>query len=132
MKIGISAIKIEGRYKDSDYVALTTRAYRQAVDDAWGRPPGAPPTSKPWSRSTRAVSGRIFLLGTNHQAVVHGRAPRHRGVLMGKVTRINEHGVVLDRPSPLKPGDGVRLRRGRLAQPTGIGGRRARVRGTKR
>jgi collagenase-like PrtC family protease len=35
VQIGISAIKIEGRYKDSDYVALTTRAYRQAVDDAW-------------------------------------------------------------------------------------------------
>src|SRR3954469_9966203 len=27
--IGISALKIEGRYKDADYVALTTRAYRQ-------------------------------------------------------------------------------------------------------
>src|SRR5690242_10728345 len=38
--IGVSALKIEGRYKDSDYVALTTRAYRQAVDDAWaGRAP---------------------------------------------------------------------------------------------
>src|ERR1700722_18883886 len=35
VQIGISAIKIEGRYKDSDYVALTTRAYRQAVDEAW-------------------------------------------------------------------------------------------------
>ena len=33
--IGISALKIEGRYKDADYVALTTRAYRQAVDEAW-------------------------------------------------------------------------------------------------
>lgn len=40
VEIGVSALKIEGRYKDSDYVALTTRAYRQAVDDAWaGRPP---------------------------------------------------------------------------------------------
>ena len=33
--IGISALKIEGRYKDADYVALTTRAYRKAVDAAW-------------------------------------------------------------------------------------------------
>ena len=32
---GIAALKIEGRYKDADYVALTTRAYRKAVDDAW-------------------------------------------------------------------------------------------------
>ena len=35
VEIGVSALKIEGRYKDSDYVALTTRAYRQAVDEAW-------------------------------------------------------------------------------------------------
>src|ERR1022692_3649456 len=40
VETGVSALKIEGRYKDSDYVALTTRAYRQAVDDAWaGRAP---------------------------------------------------------------------------------------------
>ena len=31
-EIGIAALKIEGRYKDADYVALTTRAYREAVD----------------------------------------------------------------------------------------------------
>src|SRR5450756_1101847 len=29
--IGIATLKIEGRYKDADYVALTTAAYRQAV-----------------------------------------------------------------------------------------------------
>src|ERR1700733_7126992 len=35
LKIGVAALKIEGRYKDADYVALTTRAYRKAVDEAW-------------------------------------------------------------------------------------------------
>ena len=33
--IGIAALKIEGRYKDADYVALATRAYRKAVDEAF-------------------------------------------------------------------------------------------------
>src|SRR5579863_2312489 len=33
--LGVSALKIEGRYKDADYVALATRAYRKAVDEAW-------------------------------------------------------------------------------------------------
>ncbi|MEZ4644346.1 MAG: peptidase U32 family protein [Chloroflexota bacterium] len=37
--LGVTALKIEGRYKDADYVALTTQAYRRAVDEAWaGRP----------------------------------------------------------------------------------------------
>ena len=35
VKLGVSALKIEGRYKDENYVALTTRAYRKAVDEAW-------------------------------------------------------------------------------------------------
>src|SRR6202163_502968 len=35
VQIGVAAIKIEGRYKDANYAALTTRAYRKAVDEAW-------------------------------------------------------------------------------------------------
>src|ERR1700690_59836 len=30
VEIGVAALKIEGRYKDANYTALTTRAYRQA------------------------------------------------------------------------------------------------------
>ena len=56
--------------------------------------------------------GPHFLTGTNHQAVVHGRAPRHRGVLMGRVARVAESGVSIEPAeahalAPLKPGDGV-------------------------
>ena len=66
VEIGIAALKIEGRYKDADYVALATRAYRQAVDAAWeGRAPVAnrPSTrvrSSIWSRSSRAAGARTF------------------------------------------------------------------------
>src|SRR5947209_5637106 len=35
VRTGVSTLKIEGRYKDADYVALTTQAYRKAVDEAW-------------------------------------------------------------------------------------------------
>src|SRR5689334_2223860 len=39
VRLGVSALKIEVRYKDSDYVALTTQAYRKAVDEAWAELP---------------------------------------------------------------------------------------------
>jgi putative protease len=57
VQLGIAALKIEGRYKDADYVALTTHAYRQAVDEAWAgkRPPSAEPGSCNWSRFSRAA-----------------------------------------------------------------------------
>jgi putative protease len=112
--IGIHTLKIEGRYKDADYVALTTQAYRQAVDEACaGMSPRIDRTSE--LRLEQVYSrglGPYFINGTNHQAVVNGRAPRHRGVLMGRVARTSAHGVLVALAeagmiSPLKPGDGV-------------------------
>ena len=112
--IGISTLKIEGRYKDADYVALTTAAYRQAVDEAWaGRSLQLDRAAE--LRLEQVYSrglGPFFLGGTNHQAVVQGRAPRHRGVLMGRVRKVTDAGILIEpseahRVSPLKPGDGV-------------------------
>src|ERR1700722_12005819 len=94
---GVSALKIEGRYKDAEYVALTTQAYRKAVDEAWAGKPSAVPAEEKL-RLEQAYSrglGPFFLTGTNHQAVVNGRAPRHRGVLMGRVVKVEADRVLL-------------------------------------
>src|SRR5262245_6084331 len=108
-EIGISALKIEGRYKDSDYLALTTRTYRQAVDEAWaGRKVSITPEEE--LRLEQVYSrglGPFFLSGTDHQAVVRGRAPRHRGVLAGRVVRVEGESVLVDALKPLKPGNGI-------------------------
>jgi putative protease len=114
VQIGVAALKIEGRYKDADYVALATRAYRQAVDEAWeGRASSFDAASglqleQVYSRGL----GPFFLAGTDHQTVVRGRAPRHRGVWMGTVEQVSADGVTIEpaeahRVSPLKPGDGM-------------------------
>ncbi len=112
--LGIAALKIEGRYKDAEYVALTTQAYRKAVDEAWaGRAYTVTAAEK--LRLEQVYSrglGPHFVTGTNHQTVVDGRAPRHRGVWMGRVRAVERDRVELE-PSevqalaPLKPGDGV-------------------------
>lgn len=112
--IGISALKIEGRYKDENYVALATRAYRQAVDAAWENRPN-PITQQDEVELEQVYSrglGPYFVSGTNHQTVVSGRSPRHRGVLCGRVTRVYADHVVIEPTdvqaiAPLKPGDGV-------------------------
>ena len=112
---GVSCMKIEGRYKAADYVALTTRAYRQAVDDAWaGRPSSITPRQEleleqVYSRGL----GPYFISGVNHQKVVNGRSPRHRGVHIGTVTAVHDTSVHVHgrrRRTKLllsKPGDGV-------------------------
>jgi putative protease len=111
---GVSCMKIEGRYKGADYVALTTRAYRQAVDDAWaGRELSITPRQEleleqVYSRGL----GPYFISGVNHQSVVNGRSPRHRGVHISTVTAVHDTSVCVQPAAaceiaPLKAGDGV-------------------------
>ncbi len=114
VRMGIAALKIEGRYKDADYVALTTAAYRKAVDEAWA---GLPSTATAEERLqleqvySRGL-GAFFVSGVNHQTVVNGRAPRHRGVAIGSVRSVEASSVRIEpsaahRIAPLTAGDGV-------------------------
>jgi putative protease len=109
VELGISCLKIEGRYKDSEYVALTTAAYRQAIDAACRGERFLPPADlrqdleQIYSRGL----GPWFLSGINHQTVVQGRAPRHRGVLAGKVLRVGHDGVLVEARISLRRGDGL-------------------------
>ena len=109
MEIGVQCLKIEGRYKDAEYVALTTAAYRQAVDDAWAGLPLS--VTGQQERDLEQVYSRglgpHFLAGTNHQTVVRGRAPRHRGVRVGTVLSVTPRGVVARLSEDLKAGDGL-------------------------
>ncbi len=114
IETGVAALKIEGRYKDADYVALTTRAYRKAVDEAWaGRGLSVSEAEKLQLEQVYSRGlGPFFLTGTNHQVVVNGRAPRHRGVRMGRVETVESDRVIIEtteahRIAPLKAGDGV-------------------------
>ncbi len=114
VEIGISALKIEGRYKDADYVALTTKAYRQAVDQAYsGRPIKISQEEELQLEQVYSRGlGAYFVTGTNHQEVVKGRSPRHRGLLMGRVIKVLADSVIISPEksslkAPLKPGDGL-------------------------
>ena len=135
IEAGASCFKIEGRLKGEEYVALTTAAYRQAIDRAWGsapRPfaegPGAEllETSAEVTRSALAqlfARGQDkehdglspgFLEGPKHQRLVRGLAPKHRGVLVGRVRAVQAKtkSFALELAPgaisvPLRPGAGI-------------------------
>lgn len=110
VNIGISSLKIEGRYKDADYVAMTTRAYRQAVDAALAGQSHTPSAQERIALEQVYSRGLApsFMSGTNHQTVVNGRAPRHRGVEVGRVAAIHGDTIVITTNHvPLKAGDGL-------------------------
>jgi hypothetical protein len=130
-------------------VALTTQVYRRAVDAAWAAieaeraaaaaalPPPPPPPPRAaleaaaWQELAqvfaRGQDGAHrgltpgFLEGPRHQSLVRGRAPRHRGVFLGEVLRVDGGGggggggggaARVRLAAPLRRGDGVVFDRG--------------------
>jgi collagenase-like PrtC family protease len=144
IQAGVSCLKIEGRLKDEFYVAATTRAYRNAVDQAWAELTNETSSqSKVLSTDEQVTKQELqqlfsrgqdedfggltaaFLAGTQHQTVVRGRSPRHRGVHVGRVMEGSspKNGLLVSdlNIDDLKLGDGLVVDRG-LAQLEELGG----------
>lgn len=123
IRAGVSCFKIEGRLKGAAYVLDTVSAYREALDLAWERHlAGKQDENAALDKTTRRRLAQVFsrgqdadndgltpgfLEGPQHQKLVIGRSPRHRGLYLGRVQHITEQGVTLDLHGPVKPGDGV-------------------------
>jgi putative protease len=99
-ELGVVSLKIEGRLKGPHYVATTVAQYRAAAAAAVGHPAPAPqvkiPTDEPALHIaySRGVT-RGFLGGADHQTLVEGRFPHHRGVPLGRVVRVDGDSVMV-------------------------------------
>ncbi|MBU0550001.1 U32 family peptidase [Myxococcota bacterium] len=121
IEAGVRSFKIEGRYKGPAYVISTTLAYRRWISAAL-RPGG--PTEADRARLADDLTDMAlifsrgfsdgFLGGDDHQHLVEGRFPKHRGVLLGEVTRVARHGVEIIHAARPRTG-GLGLGEGRTA-----------------
>jgi putative protease len=118
VELGVSSIKIEGRLKGPDYVAATTRLYKEAVAAALGE--AAPPDEELRRTALQTYtrgSGPGFLAGVDHQRLVDGRTCEHHGLPVGVLRGVRRwkgaaHLVVaLD--ADVARGDGLVLEGGR-------------------
>lgn len=109
VRVGVDCFKIEGRYRSPEFVALTTAAYRKAVDEAWAELPLSvtPQEEEDLEQIYSRGLGPHFISGTDHQAVVRGRAPRHRGLRVGTVEGVTARGVLTRLSHDLEAGDGL-------------------------
>jgi putative protease len=135
VRLGVAALKIEGRLKSPEYVANITRLYREALDALWSEAPGPAAGTPPAPLADRAARPPLegaqyememafsrglstgWFRGVNNQELVHARFPKKRGVLLGEVTRVVGDHVHVRLAGPLKPGDGVVFDAGRPDEP---------------
>lgn len=88
--LGVHGLKIEGRQKNAQYVTTAVRAYRRQLDGLQGKPSTTrldeAVTRMALSYSRGFSAG--FLGGADHQTLVEGRFPKHRGILLGEVVAV--------------------------------------------
>jgi putative protease len=127
VRLGVSALKIEGRLKGPEYVGATTRLYRKSVDAAVGEGPSATNNERRTALQTfTRGSGPGFLRGVDHQRLVEGRACDHRGLEVGRL-RGAEHRkgkalLAIALGADLARGDGILVEGGHAGEGE-VGGR---------
>lgn len=110
IKAGVASLKIEGRMKRAEYVAVVVDAYRRGLDRALADPGDyqVPPEDL---RDLEQIFNRGFttghLYGKNGREMMSDRRPNNRGVLVGRASQYlsRERRLVLRLEAPLAVGD---------------------------
>lgn len=105
MALGIAGLKIEGRQKGPQYVQTAVQGYRHWIDSLAQSGPRQPPHTVAVERLQRDLQAMGmsytrgfsdgFLGGVDHQDLVDGRFPKHRGLLLGQVAKLGPRGVLV-------------------------------------
>ena len=122
LQLGLAGLKIEGRQKGPAYVTSAVRSYREHMDAlSAGR---RADTREAMARMALTYSRGFtpgFLAGPNHQRLVEGRFPKHRGLYVGRVLRVNHDTgtVTVMRDPEGRPWTGAALMDAAPKAPTG-------------
>jgi putative protease len=112
-EVGVASLKIEGRLKGPGYVATAVAQYRRAAAEAVGEASPPLPVEIPLDPESlhvaysRGISSG-FLEGSNHQTLVEGRFPRHRGLPLGRVIDVSGEWVTVVEDPMQRPVTGGR------------------------
>lgn len=118
---GVHALKIEGRMKSPEYVAIVTGVYRAALDRAFADPEGFEVTDAEANALAEAFS-RGFTTGylddISDNRLMGYERPNNRGVRVGRVVGATPGSATLALDIAVEAGDTLEFwtRRGRFAQ----------------
>ncbi len=124
IRAGVAALKIEGRMKAPEYVAVVTRVYRGALDRAYVDPEGFAVTDEEFSLLEEAFSRGFtdaYLAGRADDSMMSRSRPNNRGVAIGRVTSVEGTRATVAFDEPAEADDTVEFwtSKGRIAQRLG-------------
>ncbi|HEY3317309.1 MAG TPA: DUF3656 domain-containing protein [Coriobacteriia bacterium] len=124
VRSGVSALKIEGRMKSAEYVALVTGVYRAALDRAAADPDAFAVTAAEWGTLEEAFSRGFTegsLTGKSQAERMSWRRPNNRGVPVARIASMSAGRATLALDRALDAEDTIEVwtGRGRFAQRAG-------------
>jgi len=96
--IGVHGLKIEGRLKGPAYVSSTVQGYQRWVESILAGKPDEARLKRDLADMALSYSRGFshgFLAGSDHQTLVEGRFPKHRGLYLGRVRSISSKEVLV-------------------------------------
>lgn len=123
-RAGVASLKIEGRMKAPEYVAVVVGVYRAALDRYAAAPDAFEVKDGERELLEEAFSrgfSEAYLAGIRDERMMSLRRPNNRGVLVGRVARLRDGMAEVALDKALHAEDTVEFwtRKGRFAQATG-------------
>ena len=115
IEAGIDSFKIEGRMKKPEYVAITTKAYKEAVDmffdNAWNEEEIEKTYLELMDIYNRGGFHNGYYFTDKGSVMSAAKRPNHDGVRIGKVTAVNPPDIEISLIEDLNAQDVLEIRR---------------------
>lgn len=108
---GVDSLKIEGRMKRPEYVAVVTSLYRKAIDSYCD--------GKEYRVTEQDITDlkkmfnrgftKGYLFGNKNRELMNSIRPNHMGVYIGKVINVDKKRVTIKLTDDIAIGDGIRI-----------------------
>lgn len=102
--VGVASLKIEGRLKGPAYVVTAVEGYRRWRDAVLSKRASTPEPQRALERDVGKMAVAYsrgfsdgFFAGSDHQDLVEGRFPKHRGALLGVVVEVRGNRVRVEK-----------------------------------
>ncbi len=112
IEIGVDSLKIEGRMKSYSYVYLTTKLYKDTLNNYLKTKEIKVNSNDLWKLENvfNREFTKGFMLGAKSNEVTNPISPNHKGVLIGKVIKSNNSYITIKLNNDISIHDGLRIK----------------------